>query len=192
MWLKRMVEFSISFIGVVILAPLIFIISILIKLESPGPVFYTQERVGKNGRRFKLFKFRSMVENAEEKGPVWAIENDSRITRVGLWLRKTRLDEVPQMINIFKGDMSFVGPRPERPFFVEQLKKEIPYYDQRHTVQPGVTGWAQIRYPYGASKEDALEKLKYDLYYIKNLSFIFDLFIIVETAKVVLFGKGSR
>ena len=192
MWLKRMVEFFVSFVLVVLFAPLLFIASILIKLESPGPVFYSQERVGKNGRIFKLFKFRSMVENAEKDGPVWAGENDSRTTRVGRWLRKTRLDEVPQVINVLKGDMSFVGPRPERPFFVEQLKKEIPYYEQRHTVQPGVTGYAQIRYPYGASKEDALEKLKYDIYYIKYLSFIFDLFIIFETAKVVLFGKGSR
>lgn len=192
MGLKRIVEFFVSFVLVVLFAPLLLIAPIFIKLESSGPVFYSQERVGKNGRKFKLFKFRSMVENAEEDGPVWACENDSRITRVGRWLRKTRLDEVPQVINILKGDMSFVGPRPERPFFVEQLKKEIPYYDHRHTVQPGVTGYAQIRYPYGASKEDAMEKLKYDIYYIKYLSLVFDLFIIFETAKVVLFGKGSR
>jgi len=192
MWLKRMVEFFVSLVLAVLFAPLLSMVSLLIKLESPGPVFYSQERVGKNGRRFKLFKFRSMAENAEENGPVWAGENDNRITRVGRWLRKTRLDEVPQVINVLKGDMSFVGPRPERPFFVDQLKQEIPYYDQRHTVHPGVTGYAQIRYPYGASKEDALEKLKYDIYYIKYLSLVFDLFIIFETVKVVLFGKGSR
>jgi sugar transferase (PEP-CTERM system associated) len=192
MWLKKMVEFSVSFVGLVLSAPLIFIIFLGIKLESPGPVFYSQERVGQNGRKFNLFKFRSMVEKAEENGPVWARENDDRITRVGRWLRKTRLDEIPQLINVFKGNMSFVGPRPERPFFVEQLKKEVPYYDQRHIIKPGVTGWAQIRYPYGASKEDALEKLKYDLYYIKHLSLLFDLYILFETVKVVLFGKGSR
>jgi sugar transferase (PEP-CTERM system associated) len=190
--LKRMVELSASLAVVVLFAPLGLLVSLLIKLESKGPVFYSQERVGKNGRIFKLFKFRSMAENAEANGPVWAGENDSRVTRVGHWLRKARLDEIPQMINVLKGDMSFVGPRPERPFFVEQLKKEIPYYAQRHTVHPGITGWSQIRYPYGASKEDALEKLKYDLYYIKNLSITFDLYIMFETARVVLLGKGSR
>jgi sugar transferase (PEP-CTERM system associated) len=191
-WFKRMVEFFLSVFMFVFFAPVLILVSILIKLESRGPVFYKQERVGKNNRIFKLIKFRSMVENAEKDGPVWACEDDSRITRVGRWLRLTRLDEAPQIINVLRGDMAFVGPRPERPFFVEQLKKEIPYYNQRHTVRPGVTGWAQIRYPYGATKEDALEKLKYDIYYIKNLSFIFDLFIILDTIKVVLFRKGSR
>ena len=133
-----------------------------------------------------------MVDHAETNGPVWAENDDKRITRVGRWIRKWRLDEVPQMFNVIKGDMAFVGPRPERPYFVEQLRKEIPFYDQRFSVKPGVTGWAQIKYRYGASKEDALEKLKYDLYYIKNLSPFFDLLIIFETIKVVLFGKGAR
>ena len=156
------------------------------------PILYRQERVGENGKIFRLLKFRSMAQNAEANGPVWAGKDDGRVTRVGQWIRKFRLDEIPQMVNVLKGEMSFVGPRPERPFFVEQLRKEIPYYDQRLVVKPGITGWAQIKYEYGASKEDALEKLKYDLYYIKNLSPLFDLVIIFETIKVVLFGKGAR
>ena len=192
LWGKRVTGFVISLISLTCLSPVILIISLLIKVDSKGPVLYKQERVGENGKVFGLLKFRSMQQNAEVNGPVWAGEEDARVTRVGRWIRKGRLDEVPQMINVLKGDMSFVGPRPERPFFVEQLRKEIPYYDQRLVVKPGITGWAQIRYGYGASKEDALEKLKYDLYYIKNLSLFFDLVIIFETAKVVLFGKGSR
>jgi lipopolysaccharide/colanic/teichoic acid biosynthesis glycosyltransferase len=171
---------------------MVLVLSFLIKIESRGPIFYKQERVGERGRMFKLFKFRSMVEDAEANGPVWAEQDDKRMTRVGRWMRKWRLDEVPQMLNVLKGDMSFVGPRPERSFFVEQLRQEIPFYDQRFSVKPGVTGWAQIKYPYGASKEDALEKLKYDLYYIKNLSLIYDLIVIFETIKVVLFRKGAR
>jgi sugar transferase (PEP-CTERM system associated) len=192
MWAKRVVGFSLSFTGLTLLSPLILIISILIKIESRGPIFYRQERVGENGKVFRLIKFRSMVENAEGNGPVWAEADDKRITRVGHWIRKWRLDEIPQMFNVLKGDMSFVGPRPERPYFVETLRREIPYYDQRFSAKPGITGWAQIKYQYGASKEDALEKLKYDLYYIKNLSPLFDLLIIFETIKVVLFGKGAR
>ena len=192
MVMKRITGFGLSLIGLILLSPLILILSILIKLDSRGAVFYRQERVGENGKVFNLLKFRSMVENAEENGPVWASEQDNRVTRVGNRLRKWRLDEIPQMINVLKGDMAFVGPRPERPCFVDQFKKEIPYYDQRHTVKPGVTGWAQIRYPYGATKEEALEKLKYDLYYIKNFSSLFDLMIIFETIRVVLFGKGGR
>ena len=190
--MKRVTGFSMSFIGLVLLSPLILVISILIKIESRGSIFYRQERVGKNEKVFQLLKFRSMVENAEANGPVWAETNDERITRVGRWIRKWRLDEIPQMFNVLKGDMSFVGPRPERPYFVETLRKEIPYYDRRFFVKPGITGWAQIKYRYGASKIDALEKLKYDLYYIKNLSPLFDLLIIFETIKVVLFGKGAR
>jgi sugar transferase (PEP-CTERM system associated) len=192
MWVKRVSGFTLSSIGLIFLSPLILVISILIKIDSHGPVFYKQKRVGKRGKIFKLLKFRSMVDNAETNGPVWAENDDKRITRVGRWIRKWRLDEVPQMFNVIKGDMSFVGPRPERPYFVEQLRKEIPFYDQRFSVKPGVTGWAQIKYRYGASKEDALEKLKYDLYYIKNLSPLIDLLIIFETIKVVLFGKGAR
>jgi sugar transferase (PEP-CTERM system associated) len=192
MWTKRVGEFALSLIGLILLSPVILVLSVLIKIDSRGPVFYKQERVGERGKIFKLLKFRSMFENAEANGPVWAEQNDKRITRVGRWMRKWRLDEIPQMFNVLKGDMSFVGPRPERPFFVEKLRKEIPFYDQRLFVRPGVTGWAQIKYPYGATNKDALEKLKYDLYYIKNLSLLYDLIIIFETIKVVVFGKGAR
>jgi sugar transferase (PEP-CTERM system associated) len=192
MWVKRVSGLGLSLIGLILLSPFILVISILIKIDSHGPVFYKQERVGERGKIFKLLKFRSMVENAEANGPVWAEQDDRRITRVGRWLRRWRLDEIPQMFNVLKGDMSFVGPRPERSFFVERLRKEIPFYDQRFSVKPGVTGWAQIKYRYGASKEDAVEKLKYDLYYIKNLSPLYDLLIIFETIKVVLFAKGAR
>jgi sugar transferase (PEP-CTERM system associated) len=192
MWTKRVTGFALSFIGLILLSPFILVISILIKIDSRGPVFYRQERVGEKGKTFKLLKFRSMVEDAEASGPVWAEKEDKRITRVGRWLRRWRLDEIPQMLNVLKGDMSFVGPRPERSFFVEKLRKEIPFYDQRFSVKPGVTGWAQIKYRYGASTEDAMEKLKYDLYYIKNLSPLYDLIIIFETIKVVLFAKGAR
>ena len=191
-WAKRSIEFFFSLIGLICLSPLILIISLLIKIDSRGPILYQQERVGENGKVFKLFKFRSMFENAETNGPVWAGEEDARITWIGRCIRKWRCDEIPQMLNVLKGDMAFVGPRPERPFFVEKLRKEIPFYDQRLVVRPGITGWAQIKYRYGASKEDSLEKMKYDLYYIKNLSILFDLVIIFETIKVVLFKKGAR
>ena len=192
MWTKRIIEFALSLLGLILLSPLILVVSILIKIDSRGPVFYRQERVGERKKIFEVLKFRSMVEKAETNGPVWAEQDDKRVTRVGRWIRKWRIDEVPQMLNVLKGDVSFVGPRPERPFFVEKLRKEIPFYDQRFSVKPGVTGWAQIKYRYGASIEDAMEKLKYDLYYIKNLSPLFDLLIIFETIKVVLFGKGAR
>ena len=141
-------------------------------------------------RPFVLYKFRSMCQDAERDGAVWASKNDSRVTRVGKFLRNSRIDEIPQLINVLKGDMSFIGPRPERPEFVEDLKKQIYYYSKRHTIKPGVTGWAQVRYPYGATVEDAIEKLRYDLYYIKNLSFFLDTQILFETVKVVLFGRG--
>jgi sugar transferase (PEP-CTERM system associated) len=192
MWTKRASEFVLSLIGLILLSPVILVLSLLIKIDSRGPVFYKQERVGERGKIFKPIKFRSMVEDAEVNGPVWAEQNDKRITRVGRWMRKWRLDEIPQMFNVLKGDMSFVGPRPERPFFVEKLREQIPFYDQRLSVRPGVTGWAQIKYPYGANNKDALEKLKYDLYYIKNLSLLYDLIVIFETIKVVLFRKGAR
>ena len=190
--LKRIKSLTVSSIGLFLSLPLIAIITLLIKMDSKGSVFYRQERVGENGKTFDLLKFRTMIEKAETNGAVWAQKNDPRITRVGRWLRKTRLDEIPQMINVLRGDMAFVGPRPERPEFVDQLREVIPYYDLRHTAKPGITGWAQIRYPYGSSTEDALEKLKYDLYYIKNMSIMFDLVIIFETVKVVLFGRGAR
>lgn len=192
MLMKRFSGFILSFIGLTLLSPFILIFSIFIKIDSSGPVFYKQERVGKDGKTFSLFKFRSMVDNAEANGPVWAEQNDQRITRVGRWMRSWRIDEIPQMFNVLKGDMSFVGPRPERPNFVEELRKQIPFYDQRHSVKPGITGWAQVKYRYGASREDAVEKLNYDLYYIKNMSALFDLLVIFETVKVVLFGKGAR
>jgi len=179
MWVKRVSGFSLSLIGLILLSPFILVISILIKIDSRGPVFYKQERVGERGKIFKLLKFRSMVENAETNGPVWAEQGDKRITRVGRWMRKWRLDEIPQMFNVLKGDMSFVGPRPERAYFVETLREEIPFYDQRFSVKPGITGLAQVKYQYGSSKDDALEKLRYDLYYIKNLSLLHDLLIIL-------------
>jgi lipopolysaccharide/colanic/teichoic acid biosynthesis glycosyltransferase len=166
--------------------------AIAVALESGSPVLYCQERVGEHGRTFTLRKFRSMRPDAEDGGtPVWARDGDERVTRVGRFIRLTRLDELPQLWNVLRGDMSFVGPRPERPFFVAALSKAIPYYQQRHVVKPGITGWAQVRYRYGASIEDATEKLRYDLYYIKHLSIFFDLTIVFDTVKVVLFRKGA-
>src|ERR1041385_449228 len=172
--------------------PIVVITAILIRLDSRGPVFYKQERVGKNGRPFTLTKFRSMKVDAEQDGPVWASKKDSRTTRVGRIIRKVRIDEIPQFWNILKGEMSFVGPRPERPHFVAQLAQEIPYYEQRHLIAPGLTGWAQIKYPYGASIEDARQKLQYDLFYIKNQGLILDAIILFETIKIILFGRGAQ
>ena len=167
--------------------------AIAIKLESPGPVFYFQERVGRYNKLFHIYKFRSMVTDAEQANrPVWAQKNDSRITRVGQFICKMRLDELPQLWNILKGEMNFVAPHPERPVFVKDLEEKIPFYSQRHIVKPGLTGWAQIRYEYGASIEDALKKLEYDLYYVKNMSIFLDIMTIMETVHVVLFRKGSR
>lgn len=191
--LRETVHRSLAVVGLVLSLPIAILTAILIKLESCGPVFYKQERVGKNGKIFKVIKFRSMRSDAEKDGkPVWAVANDDRVTRVGKIIRKLRIDEIPQFWNIIKGDMSFVGPRPERPHFVKQLAQEIPFYEHRHLVAPGLTGWAQIKYPYGASVEDARQKLQYDLYYIKNQSLALDLVIIFETIKTVLFGKGGR
>jgi lipopolysaccharide/colanic/teichoic acid biosynthesis glycosyltransferase len=161
-------------------------------LDSPGPVFYRQVRVGENDRLFSLCKFRSMRIDAERGKPIWATNNDSRVTRVGRVIRMTRLDELPQLLNVLRGDMSFVGPRPERPYFVQQLAADIPFYAERHTVKPGVTGWAQVKYRYGSSVEDAMEKLRYDLYYIKHLSIGFDLTIVIDTVKVILCAKGAQ
>lgn len=192
MWTKRITEFALSLFGLIVLSPVILVVSFWVKIDSRGPVFYKQERVGERGKIFRLLKFRSMVENAEANGPVWAEREDKRITRAGRWIRKWRLDEIPQMFNVLRGDMSFVGPRPERAYFVEKLRNEIPFYDQRFSVKPGITGLAQVKYQYGSSKDDALEKLRYDLYYIKNLSPLYDLLIIFETMKVVLSGKGAR
>lgn len=191
--LKRMVDISSALIGLLFTFPVFPIIALCIKLDSPGPIFFRQVRVGERDRPFTLLKFRSMRQDAEKKsGAVWAVENDPRVTRFGEFLRKSRIDEIPQLLNVFRGDMSLVGPRPERPEFVGKLKAVIPYYSERHYVKPGVTGWAQVSYPYGASVEDAIEKLRYDLYYIKNISLPFDILIILETIKVVLFRRGSR
>ena len=178
--------------GALLSLPVALLTAVLIKLDSPGPVLYRQERVGKNGRAFNIMKFRSMRTDAEANGPVWASKNgDARTTRVGRVIRKIRVDEIPQFWNILKGEMSFVGPRPERPHFVKQLAEEIPFYEQRHLIPPGLTGWAQIKYPYGASIEDARQKLQYDLYYVKNQSLLLDAVIMFETVKTILFGRGT-
>ena len=173
--------------------PLMIGAAILIKLESPGPALYRQERVGLNGRKFSITKFRSMHTDAEKDGkPRWAAANDDRVTRVGQVIRRLRIDELPQLFNVLRGDMSLVGPRPERPFFVGQLTQDIPFYALRHSVKPGVTGWAQVRYPYGATVEDSQEKLQYDLYYVKNHTLFLDLVVLFETVGVVLTGRGAR
>lgn len=188
---REMMHRLLALFGLVFSLPFSILTAILIKLESRGPIFYKQERVGKGGKPFNVIKFRSMRTDAEKDGkPIWAVTNDERITRVGKVIRATRIDEIPQFWNILKGDMNFVGPRPERPHFVKQLATEIPYYDHRHLVAPGLTGWAQIKYPYGGSVADAIQKLQYDLYYIKNQSLTLDLVIVFETVKTVLFGKG--
>jgi sugar transferase (PEP-CTERM system associated) len=181
-----------ALVGAILSLPVVILTAILIKLDSRGPVLYRQERVGRNGRPFTVMKFRSMRVDAEKDGPVWAIKEDDRVTRVGRVIRKIRVDEIPQFWNILKGDMNFVGPRPERPHFVAQLAEEIPYYEQRHLIAPGLTGWAQIKYPYGSSIEDARQKLQYDLYYIKNQSLTLDAAILFETVKTILFGRGAR
>jgi sugar transferase (PEP-CTERM system associated) len=191
--LKRLSDFFLAVIGLLLTAPLMILIGILIKLDSRGPALFSQERVGEGGAIFTLLKFRSMVVNAEAlSGPVFAGEADPRVTRVGRLLRATRLDELPQLFNILKGEMSFVGPRPERLYFVEQFAKEIPFYSQRLSVKPGLTGWAQVNYTYGANQEDAVEKLRLDLYYIKNMSLVLDLLIILKTAKITLLCQGAR
>jgi exopolysaccharide biosynthesis polyprenyl glycosylphosphotransferase len=173
--------------------PLFLLVALAIRLDSRGPVFFRQDRVGERGREFGLLKFRTMVVDAEtQSGPVWATEHDPRVTRVGRWLRKTRLDEFPQVINVLRGEMSFIGPRPERPCFVSLLQEKIPYYSQRHTVKPGITGWAQIRYRYGATIEDAEAKLQHDLYYIKHMSPFLDWLILIASIQTVLLGKGAR
>jgi sugar transferase (PEP-CTERM system associated) len=189
---RTAVHRGVALAGAVLSLPIALLTATLIKLDSRGPVLYSQERVGKNGRTFRVFKFRSMRTDAEANGPVWASKNgDARVTRVGRVIRKIRVDEIPQFWNILRGDMNFVGPRPERPHFVRQLAEEIPFYEQRHLIPPGLTGWAQIKYPYGASIEDAREKLQYDLYYVKNQSLVLDAVIMFETVKTILFGRGT-
>ena len=192
-WSKRVLDILFSLLGMLLSAPLQLGVAVLIKATSPGPVFFRQTRVGQMERNFQVLKFRTMRQDAESaSGAVWAQENDPRITPVGAVFRKLRLDELPQFWNVLKGEMSFVGPRPERPEFVDKLKEKIPYYGERHTVKPGITGWAQVNYPYGASEEDALKKLEYDLFYIKNLSLFFDIYIVLKTIKTVLVGEGAR
>lgn len=190
---KRIFSVIFASIGLVLASPLFVIFPVLIKLGSRGPVFYCQERVGEKGRLFMLIKFRSMCQDAElRSGPVWASKNDPRVTRVGRFMRALRIDEIPQMINVLRGEMSFVGPRPERAVFVEELRKKIPYYNLRFSVKPGLTGWAQVKYRYGSTERDAVEKLQYDLYYIKHLSLVLDFTIVFETFKVIFTSKGAR
>ncbi len=192
-FLKRTMDLLLSIVLLVLLLPVIIATAILIKIDSTGPVIFSQERLGENKKTYLIYKFRSMFSDAEKQsGPTWARDNDHRITRVGKYIRQWRVDEIPQLWNVLKGDMSFVGPRPEREFFVEKLEDIIPYYTERFSIKPGITGWAQVSYGYGSSVEDAIEKLNYDLFYIKNMSIFMDLMIIMRTVKIVLFGKGAR
>lgn len=191
---ERMLDLSGSIALLSVTWPFMLMTILMIKIEDglDASVIYRQTRIGKNGKPFSVLKFRSMREDAEQQGAIWALENDDRVTRVGAIIRKLRIDELPQILNVLRGEMSFVGPRPERPEFVRELMKKLPYYEERHRVKPGITGWAQLNYPYGASDRDAMEKLQYDMYYTKNHSFLLDVFILVQTVEVVLFGKGSR
>jgi sugar transferase (PEP-CTERM system associated) len=191
-WLKRLLDIVVAIVLLILTLPVMLCAAVLIKLTSKGPILYNHDRVGLGGRSFTIWKFRSMRTDAEKDGIRWAAANDDRVTPFGRIMRKARIDELPQLINVLKGDMSMVGPRPERPHFVRKLKHEIPFYDLRHTMRPGLSGWAQVRYQYGASVEDAHEKLRYDLYYVKNYSLFLDLTILLETTKVVLFGSGAR
>jgi len=188
---KKVFDLSVALLLLVFAWPFMLLTALAVYLESGGPVIYKQVRTGLHGKEFPIYKFRSMSQNAEKDGKaVWATKNDGRVTRVGAFIRNTRLDELPQLYNVLKGDMSFVGPRPERPQFVEELNEAIPFYDARHKVKPGLMGWAQLKYPYGASVDDARNKLKYDLYYVKNHSFFLDILIVIQTVEVVLLGKG--
>lgn len=189
---RRMMDLLLAGALGLLASPLMLLTALAIKLDSRGPIFYQQLRVGLHNSTFRIIKFRSMRVDAEANGPVWAGEADSRVTRVGRWIRKLRIDELPQLFNIIRGEMSLIGPRPERPVFIEQLEQLIPYYSERHLVKPGLTGWAQVRFHYGASFEDAREKHQYDLYYIKNQSPMLDAIILLETARIVLFGRYSR
>ncbi len=192
---KRTFDLLIASIVLLLAAPFMLLTALAIRLESGKgqPILYRQERVGARGRVFNLIKFRSMRTDAEKDGVArWATKGDDRVTRVGRIIRRTRLDELPQLWNVLRGDMSVIGPRPERPQFVEQLAEKIRYYNLRHCVKPGLAGWAQLRYPYGASEADAREKLKYDLFYVKNHAMLFDLMILIQTVEVVLFGRGVR
>ena len=189
---KNVIDFTVASVLLILTLPITLITAAIIKLSSKGPIFYSQERVGMGGKSFTIYKFRSMRTDAEKDGAKWATQNDSRVTRIGKFIRMTRIDELPQLVNVLKGEMSMVGPRPERPLFVKKLRAEIPYYDMRHIMRPGLSGWAQVRYKYGSSVEDSHEKLRYDLYYIKNYTLFLDLTILIETTKVVIFGSGAR
>lgn len=187
---KRLLDLIFAIIIGICTLPLMLLAAIIVKLESKGPIFFVQERIGEGNKKFNIVKFRSMTTDAEKNGPQWASKNDNRVTRWGKIMRATRIDELPQLWNVLRGEMSFVGPRPEREYFIQQLEKEIPYYNLRHTVKPGLTGWAQVMYPYGASVEDAYRKLQYDLYYIKHHDIIFDIKVLLKTITIVIFGKG--
>ncbi len=190
---KRLFDVTASSILLLVSAPFLIITALAVKFTSPGPILYRQERVGQFGRPYFVLKFRSMRDDAEKDGkPKWAQQGDARVTNVGRIIRASRIDEIPQIFNVLRGDMSFVGPRPERPFFVDQLARDLPFYAERHVVKPGITGWAQINYPYGASLEDARHKLEYDLYYVKNYSVFLDLLILIQTVRVVLWQDGVR
>lgn len=188
---RAFIDFAAALFGMILFLVLFPFIAFAIKFTSPGPIFYTQKRVGLGGKIFTLYKFRTMIEDAEKEGPKWAEENDARVTRVGKFLRLTHLDELPQAINLLWGDLSLVGPRPERPEFTKLLEKKIPHYNLRHIVKPGILGWAQLNYSYGDSVEDAREKLKYELYYIKNRSLFLDMIILLKSLRIVLFAKGQ-
>jgi sugar transferase (PEP-CTERM system associated) len=189
---RRLISITVSFIGLAICLPFLPFIILAVRLSSPGPIFFSQTRVGLRGRHFTVLKFRTMRQDAETQGAVWAIKNDTRVTPLGRFMRTTRLDEIPQLWNVLRGDMAFVGPRPERPEFVQWLTSEIPYYELRHIIRPGITGWAQVRYQYGASLEETKRKLEYDLYYIKHLSVGLDLLIIFETVKTIILRRGAQ
>ncbi|HEV2485792.1 MAG TPA: TIGR03013 family XrtA/PEP-CTERM system glycosyltransferase [Terracidiphilus sp.] len=189
---RRLVSILVSFVGLVLCLPIIPFIILAVRLSSPGPIFFRQTRVGLRGRPFSVIKFRTMRQDAEKNGAVWATKNDSRVTSLGRFMRKTRLDEIPQLWNVLRGEMGFVGPRPERPEFVQWLNTEIPFYELRHIIRPGITGWAQVRYRYGASLEETKQKLEYDLYYVKHLSIGLDLLIMFETIKTIILRRGAQ
>jgi sugar transferase (PEP-CTERM system associated) len=189
---KRAFDITVALLVLLLSLPIALAAALAVWLEDRGPVFYRQRRTGQHGRPFEMIKFRSMRMNAESNGATWAAKNDPRVTRVGDFMRKTRIDEIPQVINVLRGDMSFVGPRPERPQFVASLANTIPFYMERHFLKPGITGWAQVSFPYGATEADAREKLGYDLYYVKNYGILFDLVILLRTVEIVVFRVGSR
>jgi sugar transferase (PEP-CTERM system associated) len=189
---RRLLSFVVSFVALTICLPFLPLIILAVRLSSPGPIFFSQTRVGQRGRLFTAYKFRTMRQDSEAQGAVWASKDDPRVTRAGRYLRNTRLDEIPQLWNVLRGDMAFVGPRPERPEFVKWLSDEIPFYDLRHMIRPGITGWAQVRYRYGASLEETKRKLEFDLYYVKHQSIGLDLLIMFETIKTIILRRGAQ